>query len=419
MGIDMLGKFVLPVVTALSLAAQAQIPKPYASGETRGQVVDADSGAPIQGANVVARWEWEQSRYVNGGGGYSNYGYTVHVGEAVSGADGRFTIARWGPTMKSSGRMAEDTPRLLAFKSGYEPVGQTVKTGTTLKLRKFAGDPKAFARLIAKFQDGHEGLGWTFDEDSIAIPKMIMALHRERIRLGTDGAAILGANKMPGRGGEGHLVDTATRISPQQVGVIWVEWTMHRTDGAAGTRRVVQTMYSTTMGSSGFSISPWILPGPQVAGWEIDPSVMPMVRAYVAGYQRSADVRWEEKGGTLNVTKLDGSRDAALAELRAGRREIDAQLAQGDRAEALVLQEAMFRNFQWQCGTLTPDLQAGLCFDANSDIARAIYAANHRGVEERRPVQATVAMPRAASATQARPQFTKPVKGFTIEPTLP
>ena len=162
-------------------------------------------------------------------------------------------------------------------------------------------------------------------------------------------------------------------------------------------------------------MSPWILPGPQVAGWEIDPSVMPMVRAYVPGYQRSADVRWEEKGETLYVTKLDGSRDAALANLHSRRKEIDAQLAQGDRAEALVLQEAMFRSFQFQCGTLTPDLQAELCFDADSDVARAIHAANHRGVVEQRPATP----PQQAQAVTSRPQPLMPVKGFTIEPTSP
>ncbi|HLX22498.1 MAG TPA: hypothetical protein VKR38_04045, partial [Usitatibacter sp.] len=185
--------------------------------------------------------------------------------------------------------------------------------------------------------------------------------------------------------------------------------------GAAGTRRVVQTLSSATMDSRGFAVSPWILPGPQVTGWEIDPSVMPLVRAYLPGYQRSADVRWDEKGATLSVTRLDGPREAVLAELRARRKEIDAQLALGDRAEALVLQEAMFRSFQFQCATLTPDLQADLCFDANSDVARAIYAANHRGVE----VQRAPAAQHAIAVSQERPQFTKPVKGFTIEPTLP
>jgi hypothetical protein len=203
-------------------------------------------------------------------------------------------------------------------------------------------------------------------------------------------------------------------MEPNEQGVLWIEWTMRRTDGAAGTRRVVQSLPTTTLNERYVPVSPWRVPGPQVAGWEIDPAVKPLVRVYMNGYQRSADVRWDEKGGKITVTKLDGSREAVLAELRARRKDIDAQLALGDRAEALALQQAMLANFQFQCGRLTPDLQATLCFASDSDVARALYAANHRGVEEQRPpaVQHAVAAP-------ARPPRTIPVKGFSIELAQP
>jgi hypothetical protein len=404
----------LTIVTwAFGLHAQP-IPKAFAAPGTRGQVVDAESGAPIDGAVVVARWEWEQSRYVNGGGGYSNYGQSVHVGEAVTGADGRFAIAKWAATMTTGGRMADDAPRLLAFRSGYEPQAQQASAGTTVRLKKFSGDGKEYAKLIANFQEGSGGLAWSADENWPAFPKMVMALQRERARLGADGTSIVSAERMRDRTGDLRAIDSATNMEANEHGVIWIEWTMRRADGAPGSRRVVQTLPTSTLNERYVPVSPWRLPGPQVAGWEIDPAVKPLVRVYMTGYQRSADVRWEEKGGKITVTKLDGSREAVIAELRARRKDIDSQLAQGDRAEALGLQQPMLANFQFQCARLTPDLQAGLCFDANSDVARAIYAANHRDVEVRKP-QASAQV----AAVPARPQGTVPVKGFTIELAQP
>jgi len=408
------GNFIALIVVAHAVLVQAQTPpKPYGAGETRGQVVDADSGAPVEGAIVVARWEWREHRYgiVLGhmGGGVRST-QTVHTGEAVSNAQGHFTVAQW-TAMKAGGDVEEDMPRLLAFKSGYEPLSQTAKSGNTLRLKKFAGEPKAYAQLIEQFQDGRGGLEWSFDQDSFAIPKMVTALHRERIRLGADGTAIASPEKMPNRSGALHLVDAATKMEPNEHGVIWIEWTMRRIDGAPGTRRVVQTLPTSSLLERYIPVSPWRLPGPQVAGWEIDPALKPLVRVYVTGYQRSADVRWEEKGGTIAVTRLDGSRESVLAELRARRKDIDAQLAQGDRAEALALQEPMLANFQFQCARLTPDLRAELCFAVDSDVARAVYAANHRDVVERRPTApAQQAMP-----MPARLPSTIPVKGFTIE----
>ena len=130
----------------LAMPAGAQfVPRPYLSGETRGRVVDADSGRPIEGAIVVARWEW--LTYVPGnlhrGPSYEKVGEAVHVDEAVTDGGGGFTIAAWGPALHTNGKMAENVPRLLAFKPGYEPLQQDAGTQSpiAIRLKKFSGEP--------------------------------------------------------------------------------------------------------------------------------------------------------------------------------------------------------------------------------------------------------------------------------------
>ena len=79
-------KLLASLFLAMALPASGQVPAPYRSAEIRGRVLDEATHQPIEGAVVVARWEWLE--YVpprfHGGDYYSNSGAALHVGEAVT-----------------------------------------------------------------------------------------------------------------------------------------------------------------------------------------------------------------------------------------------------------------------------------------------------------------------------------------------
>ena len=383
----------------------------YASAGTSGRVVDADNGQPIEGAIVVARWEWLEFRRSRGGGVYVHDGSTVHTGETVSDRAGRWSIGPWGPVVRVGGMM-DDAPVVLAFKPGYEP-SQLGKGSEALALKRATGDPKAYAKLVQAFQGK---LAWLSDPRGTAIPRTVQALHRLKVSLGADGDPILGAHRMPGRDGKGTVVDSDGKTIS---GVAWVEWPMRRVDGTPGTRRVVQTISPvSTSYSEAFYVSPWRLPGPAVAGWEIDSTVNPKVRVYPWRARRSEDVKWDEAGRTIRVQRLGDSRNALLAELRQRRHDIDAQLGLGDRAEALLLMQALLDQFDSQCRSLTPDLQAGLCYDPESDVGRTVYAARHRKerVEEAEGGLRIITRTPDPEPPPPTPPAVRRVQGFSIEP---
>ncbi|MEP7244268.1 MAG: hypothetical protein ABI885_11325 [Gammaproteobacteria bacterium] len=414
------GRWLLALFAVISLSSHAQFaPKVYAAGPKRGDVVDADSAAPLAGVVIVARWEWLEFRWSHSGGSYDNNGQSVHLGEATSDNAGRFRIPAWGPVTKVRGMMDSQAPLLLAFKPGYEPLVHDIgdSKGTTLRLKKFAGEPKAYAKLVAAFQGS---LRWDWEENSEGFPTMVSALHRERVRLGSEGAVIRGADRMPGRSGEGKLIDVET-LKSGTGGVAWVEWTMRRVEGGADRRKVVQAVGSRFQPNAVFYVSPWRLPGPRVRGWEIDTAVKPLVRIYPHGGERSAAVRWEEKGGAISVRRTPDTRAARVAELRKWRNDIDAELAKGDRVESMELLQPLLDSFDDQCRALTPDLHKELCFDPGSDVGRAIYASTHRTerIEEGENGLRIVTRTPAPEPTPAPagPPPIRGVKGFSIEPS--
>lgn len=91
---------------------------PYYSKPFGGQVVDALSGKPMEGVNVLAAWNLEFADSGKTGG-------TLMQSEAVTDQDGRFEIAGWGPVeiqQPANGRLRIRTgsPGVMAFKPGYD-----------------------------------------------------------------------------------------------------------------------------------------------------------------------------------------------------------------------------------------------------------------------------------------------------------
>jgi hypothetical protein len=79
--------------------------------------VDSETGAPIEGAVVVVRWEVETF--------HADLGGWLVMDEAVTDRDGMFHFKAWGPlrTPDSNGsrtRLSPNVPSISVFKSGYK-----------------------------------------------------------------------------------------------------------------------------------------------------------------------------------------------------------------------------------------------------------------------------------------------------------
>jgi hypothetical protein len=86
----------------------------YSAEPITARVVDAETGLPLEGVNVVAAWRIE---------GGMNYGDTVgymNVMETVTDKSGRFHFPGWGPRPNThTGKVRLEAPGLMFFKSGY------------------------------------------------------------------------------------------------------------------------------------------------------------------------------------------------------------------------------------------------------------------------------------------------------------
>lgn len=168
-------------------------PLVYVATSVSGQVVDADSGQPLEGVIVTINWELM--------GGMHHYPQgQAHVDETMTDAQGKFTFVAWGPKPAPvAAHLHEMTPQLLFFKSGYgwdkcvSDLDTDVNTrvplssdcdGKTIKLKKFTGSVKEYAERMGylninlSFATG----GGVKDCPWKQIPRMLVALHQEKKR---------------------------------------------------------------------------------------------------------------------------------------------------------------------------------------------------------------------------------------------
>ena len=99
----------------------------YSAEPIEAWVVDVETQQPLEGVIVVAAWtleanglywdweKWELAGSIHQG---SRTG-ALQVFETVTDQSGRFAFPAWGPIKTSKGRLIDEDPKLIFFKSGY------------------------------------------------------------------------------------------------------------------------------------------------------------------------------------------------------------------------------------------------------------------------------------------------------------
>ena len=186
------------LATSLTACATSYSAKPMTA-----KVVDADTGEPLEGVNVVAHWMMEDPVAARGQG-------DLELMEAVTDRNGEFRFPGWGPKAIPSDtypgtRLTNQDPAIIFFKSGYRsfgvhndthssmlrdpsdmgpPVRDSQWDGKAIKLEKFKGDLKSYGSWTSHVLTGisYSHCEWK------KMPRMVAALIREGDRLRKLGA---------------------------------------------------------------------------------------------------------------------------------------------------------------------------------------------------------------------------------------
>jgi hypothetical protein len=86
----------------------------YTAEPIAARIVDAETGLPVEGVNVVAAW---QAKGGLEGGNIMGY---VNVMEDVTNANGEFSFPAWGPKKWRNGAIRDGAPLLILLKPTYE-----------------------------------------------------------------------------------------------------------------------------------------------------------------------------------------------------------------------------------------------------------------------------------------------------------
>ena len=189
---------VAALCAAVALGGCSALGFTYSGAPISGKVVDADTGEPLEGVNVVAQWEMEDLRS-------ERYAGDLLIMEAVTDGKGEYRLPGWGPLAVPADRFPGrrlrqgNAPTLLFFKSGYRPDallselypipthmgdgGESHRTskwdGKTIPLKKFEGPIKEYASLVSGAFGGLslQKCQWK------SIPRAIVTMTKEQEKL--------------------------------------------------------------------------------------------------------------------------------------------------------------------------------------------------------------------------------------------
>lgn len=189
-------------VVALTCGQAEGHPPAYSAEAIELTVVDAETGQPLEGVNIVAHWELDD-RYADDPGVPINMGghkRQLMILEQVTDKQGHCVFPAWGPTPRPAGWILTFfDPELLVFKSGYDyeplsnqaqskfneaPVRRSDWNKKAVKLKKDGPLSKFSLRAL-------EGrLSFAFYGPGICqwkkIPRMLVALDQHSDRMHAD-----------------------------------------------------------------------------------------------------------------------------------------------------------------------------------------------------------------------------------------
>ncbi len=169
-------------------AAEKNLPRTHRASEIRGQVVDAETGAPIAGAAVVANWEMTVII------GLQYASERLHLVEAITDATGTYVIPAWGPKLLPLGaEVAPNSPVIRVLKSGYKPGGAANEyigrardsewNGKAIKLDRPTGTLEEQAIRLMLMAEFHVGSKGDDSQDWRNYPRTTIEASREAQRL--------------------------------------------------------------------------------------------------------------------------------------------------------------------------------------------------------------------------------------------
>ena len=168
----------------------AAFPPFYWAMPMQARVVDTDTGEPIEGAIVVARW------ILFGGFEGMDVG-SMAIIETVTDKNGEFRFSWWGPRFRVPwGRIQDFDPGLIIYKEdyrfryltnslnsskGYSPIRWSDWDGKTIELKIFEGGMEGYARHLGNldilFRFIGEQCNWK------KVPHILVALGAEEDKL--------------------------------------------------------------------------------------------------------------------------------------------------------------------------------------------------------------------------------------------
>ena len=121
-------------LVALAASLQACGELYYTADPIEAWVVDAESGAPIEGAVVTANWQLVAFGFDTGGRKQGQ----LEVMETVTDKNGRFHFPGFTKVNVSGSALGEEDPQILIFKAGYRyirvaneyPIGKELSQGS-------------------------------------------------------------------------------------------------------------------------------------------------------------------------------------------------------------------------------------------------------------------------------------------------
>lgn len=95
------------------------IPHSYQAAPITGQVVDKETGKPVEGVHVAVYWQLYDNSVLGGLGGRVVTD-VMGVSETVTDKDGYYHIPGWGPEYVAGDYLGEESPMIGFYKTGYE-----------------------------------------------------------------------------------------------------------------------------------------------------------------------------------------------------------------------------------------------------------------------------------------------------------